>query len=237
MSILFQKRNHQVRSDKHRSMRLETLEARCLLSINPTGVDDSPAAFAAADASAEAPILLAAVADGPVINSISVSKTIPAAAEVDDVDTLTSVDAGDTVYVSIYIKSTDPDYGIQSGYCSLYFDIAGFTPGAYIPSNLYPNDTRNDGYDFSTDQSISTFGGNPASMTESYGQTQWALVGTQTFTADASGTYEFSTGMARNKNGVEKANWGFTREDYPTTREYGNPVTFLTVTVTGSKIP
>ncbi|MBQ3388677.1 MAG: hypothetical protein IJG60_05640, partial [Thermoguttaceae bacterium] len=170
----------------------------------------------------------------PVEACISVTSAIPTATQVDSVETLTEVAEGDTVYVSVYVKSTDSSYGIQGGYSTLYYDAAGFTPGSYIESAIFNESTYNDGYSYPGDGYISTFGGFPTSMTAAYGQTQWALVGTFSFTADAAGEYTFSTGTPRNAKGNEKETWGYVREDFADTEEYGNPVTSLSITVTGA---
>ncbi|MBQ3389445.1 MAG: dockerin type I repeat-containing protein, partial [Thermoguttaceae bacterium] len=171
---------------------------------------------------------------GPVEACISVTATVPTATQVNEVETLTEVAEGDTVYVSVYVKSTDSNYGIQGGYSTLYYDAAGFTAGEYTESAIFNESTYNDGYSYPGDGYISTFGGFPTSMTAAYGQTQWALVGTFSFTADAAGEYTFSTGTPRNAKGNEKETWGYVREDFADTEEYGNPVTSLSITVTGA---
>ncbi|MBQ3389328.1 MAG: hypothetical protein IJG60_08970 [Thermoguttaceae bacterium] len=184
----------------YRRFKLESLEDRCLLSVNPGLVDYAPAQTAE---------------DFDIDTCIAITTEVPTETQVDQVDTITEANPGDTIYVSVYIKSTDPSVGITGGYCSLYYDVEGFTPGAYIPSAIFPEQTLNDDYNYSAENYISVFGGNPSSMTATYGQTQWALTGTQTFTVadDADGDYTFWNGLTRNKKGVEKESFGFIRSD------------------------
>jgi len=208
---------------KNRRFQLESLEERTLLTAVPWGTGTT------------------GLDDAMVATAIVVTDAVPAVAEVDDptvsvgdgVNLITEADVNDTVYVSVYVKSNDPEYGVQAGYCSLYYDGGGFTPGAYFESSIIPNDTINDGYDYSTNEYISAFGGNPAGMTDAYGYTQWALFGTYSFTATTAGTYQFSNGMARNRSGVEKESWNFIREDFDVHGSYAVAFTSTTFTVNG----
>ena len=189
---------------KNRRFQLESLEERTLLTAAPWSTGDGVG----------------------IETCIVVTDAVPVVAQVDDPTTsvgeganvITEADVDDTIYVSVYCKSTDSAYGIQGGYCALYYSADGFTRGAYVSSSIIPNDTINDGYDYSKENTeygsyISAFGGNPAGMTDSYGQTQWALYGTQEFTATAAGEYSFYNGTARNTKGNEKETWNFIRED------------------------
>ena len=211
---------------KNRRFQLESLEERTLLTAVPWG----------------------ATADEPAVTTmIVVTDAVPVTAQVDDpsadvgegANVITEANAGDSVFVSVYFKSTTEGVGVQSGYCTLYFDNAGFTPVQYYESVNLNQDTITDGYQYSTDEYISAFGGNPVGMTDAFGQSQWALVGTQEFTvnADASGEYEFSNGMARNAKGDEKYSWNFIREDYPTTFNQDVEFTSTTFTVQGAVVP
>ncbi|MBR2694910.1 MAG: hypothetical protein IKE69_11930, partial [Thermoguttaceae bacterium] len=181
-----------------------------------------------------------AVPEEPVETLIVVTDAVPTVPEVDDptvsvggsANVITEAAPGDTVYVSVYVKSTDPNYGITVGYCSLYYDVDGFTPTGYYDSPNFPESTINSGYDFSASDYISAFGGVPSSATATYGKTQWALAGTEAFTvsATADGEYMFSNGMARNRKGNEKKSWNFLREDSPVT--YNEEVAFTSTTFT-----
>ena len=211
---------------KNRRFQLESLEERTLLTAVPWG----------------------ATADDPAVTTmIVVTDAVPVTAEVDDpsvdvgegANVITEANPGDSVFVSVYFKSTTEGVGVQSGYCTLYFDNAGFTPVQYYESVNLSQDTIADGYQYSTDEYISAFGGNPVGMQDAFGQYQWALVGTQEFTvnADASGEYTFSNGMARNAKGAEKESWNFIREDYPDTFNQEVEFTSMTFTVQGAEIP
>ncbi|MBR2694798.1 MAG: hypothetical protein IKE69_11365 [Thermoguttaceae bacterium] len=162
---------------------------------------------------------------------LAVTTSIPSETEVDVVSSVSEVTVGDTIYVSVYAKSTDSRYGVQGGYCSLRYEPEAFIAGDYIASSLYPLDTILDGYDFSADHYISAFGGNPSGVREAYGQTEWALVGTQSFVATSTGEYTFSNGPAINDKGAEKETWSFVREDYPFMRDYGNSYDSVSLTV------
>ena len=210
---------------KNRRFQLESLEERTLLTAVPWGTGD----------------------DAPIATAMVITDAVPVVAEVDDpavsvgegANVITEAAPGDTVYLSVYVKSADPNYGVQGGYCSVYFDPAAFTAGDYFASSIIPNDTINDGYEYSTDNYISAFGGNPAGMTDAYGFTQWALYGTASFTvADtANGEYTFSNGMARNAKGAEKYTWNFIREDYNVMLNQDVDFTSVTLTVNGAVTP
>ncbi|MBR2693603.1 MAG: hypothetical protein IKE69_05255, partial [Thermoguttaceae bacterium] len=213
---------------EHRRFRLENLEERTLLTAAPWSTGDE----------AVAPFVQ--TADDPVETLIVVTDAVPTVSEVDDptvsvggsANVITEAAPGDTVYVSVYVKSTDPNYGITVGYCSLYYDVDGFTPTGYYDSPNFSEQTINSGYDYSASNYISAFGGVPSNMTVSYGKTQWALAGTESFTVSdtADGEYTFSNGMARNAKGNEKKSWNFLREDSPVT--YSEEVTFTSTTFT-----
>ena len=208
---------------KNRRFQLESHEERTLLTAAPwsTGDPGDPAA---------------------VTTMIVVTDAIPTVTEIDDpsadpgegVNAITSAQPGDSVYVSVYVQSTDSAYGVQGGYCTLYFDNAGFTAGAYTASSIMNTLTMLDTASCacSTEEYISKFGGFPSDMAASFGKTQWALTGTQEFTvnADATGDYEFSIGYARNAKGNEKPTDNFVREDYAVTYnaevDFAAPVTF-----------
>ena len=181
--------------------------------------------------SAEVVIGEAPLPDYKINTLLAVTTTVPVESEVDTVPWVSEVTVGDTIYVSVYVKSTDSSYGVQGGYCALYYDPEGFIAGDYIASCLYPNETILDGYEFSKDDYISAFGGNPSGVQEAYGRTEWALVGTQAFVANAAGEYRFSNGPAVNDKGAEKESWSFVREDYPSMRDYGNSYDSVSLTV------
>ncbi len=178
--------------------------------------------------------------DAPIETKISVSYEVPTATQIDEVTSLSEVSVGATIYVSIYAKSTDPNYGILGGYCSLYYDSDAFTRGEYISGSLYPVDTVNDeeygDYDYSTDGYFSVFGGFPSQITNAYGNSQWALVGTQAFTVNAMGEYSFRNGMAKNGNGEERLTWNLIREDYPETLNQEVDFDSVTLTVNGGRV-
>ncbi|MGI5831915.1 MAG: YDG domain-containing protein, partial [Thermoguttaceae bacterium] len=238
---------------RERSLRLESLENRILLAVT-AGIDTASATamppgtsaplfatmFGDAVDPAVKPVSFAQVPDAApapttgidVETSIGITTTVPTVTEVDTVPTVSEVTRGETFYASVYVKSTDARYGVTGGYCRLDYDPTAFTAGAYIDSPIFPDLTINSGFDFSdtTQGYISAFGGVPSGISDAYGATQWALVGTQTFTADVTGiAYEFSTGVARDANGTEKYAWNFVREDYSTT--YSAQVLFVTITL------
>ncbi|MBO7726549.1 MAG: hypothetical protein J6S40_08810, partial [Thermoguttaceae bacterium] len=216
----------------HRRFQLENLEERTLLDANPIGAtgDDFPA----------------------VTTMIVVTDAIPTVTQVDDpsadvgggANVITEAAPGDTIYVSVYAKSTawenpNSDIGFQGGYVSLYYDTAAFTAGEFTESAIFPELSYNDGYSYSKDNYISAFGGTPSGMTDSYGQTQWALLGTHSFTVTdtAAGEYEFSDGQARNAKGAEKYSWNLIREDYPDTFNQDVEFASTTFTVNGDTPP
>ncbi|MBR5415993.1 MAG: hypothetical protein IK105_08680, partial [Thermoguttaceae bacterium] len=202
------------KSLEHRRFQLENLEERTLLDAAPWSTGNDPPAITT----------MIVVTDAvPVVTEVD----NPSASVGDGVNIITEAKPSDTIYVSVYAKSTDPAAGIQGGYVSLYYDSTGFTAGAYTPSAIFPQDTINAGYNYSTDEYLSAFGGNPVGMTDAYGYTQWALIGTNAFTANAVGDYQFSDGMGRNAKGVEKYSWNLIREDYPTT--YNQDVEFTSI--------
>ena len=208
---------------KNRRFQLESLEERTLLTAVPWSTAD----------------------DAPVATAMVFTDAVPVVAEVDDpassvgegANVITEAVPGDTVYLSVYVKSADPEYGVQGGYCSVYFDPDAFVAGDYFASSIIPNDTINDGNDFSADDYVSAFGGNPAGMTDAYGYTQWALYGTVSFTvADtANGEYNFTNGMARNAKGAEKYTWNFIREDYNVMLNQDVDFTSVVLTVKGDE--
>ncbi|MBO7725711.1 MAG: hypothetical protein J6S40_04525, partial [Thermoguttaceae bacterium] len=208
---------------KNRRFQIESLEERTLLTAVPWSTGDDPAAVA---------------------TMIAVTDAVPTVTQVDDpsVGAITEAEIGDTIYVSVYGKSTawenpDSDIGFQGGYVSLYYDPTAFTAGEFTESAIFPELSYRDGYDYSKDNYISAFGGTPSGMTDSYGQTQWALIGTMSFTVDAAGQYEFSTGMARNAKGEEKESWNLIREDYTETFSMAVEFSSITFTVNGPVIP
>ena len=208
---------------KNRRFQIESLEERTLLTAVPWSTGDDPAAVA---------------------TMIAVTDAVPTVTQVDDpsVGAITEAEIGDTIYVSVYGKSTawenpDSDIGFQGGYVSLYYDPTAFTAGEFTESAIFPELSYSDGYNYSKDNYISAFGGTPSGMTDSYGQTQWALIGTMSFTVEAAGQYEFSTGMPRNAKGEEKESWNLIREDSPEPYSMAVEFSSITFTVNGPVIP
>ncbi|MBQ6159162.1 MAG: hypothetical protein IJJ20_09165, partial [Thermoguttaceae bacterium] len=216
---------------EYRRFKLEGLEERTLLTAAPWSTGDDPS----------------------VTTMIVVTDAVPVVTEVDDpsvdvgagVNVLTEAQPEDTVYVSVYVKSTDPQYGVSGGYCTLYFDNTGFTAtdplnGGYTVSPIMNTLTMLDASRIacSTDEYISGFGGMPTDIQAAYGYTQWALAGTQQFTvsADADGDYVFSNGMMRNSKGVEKESNNFIRED-SVSPTYVMDVEFASTTLTVNSQP
>ncbi|MGI5832134.1 MAG: hypothetical protein ACOX6D_06325, partial [Thermoguttaceae bacterium] len=95
----------------YRRFKLESLEDRYLLSVNPGFVDATPTQTAA---------------EVDVETCVGITTAIPTVTQVDVVDSITEAAVGDTIYVSVYVKSTNPAYGITGGYCSLNFDSTAF---------------------------------------------------------------------------------------------------------------
>lgn len=180
-------------------------------------------------------------ADDQMEFALVITDAVPVAAEVadptvsvgDGVNLISEAQFGETVYVSLYVKSLDPNYGIQYGYCSLRYDEAGVTSGVYYDGPNFDTATVNDGFDFSSVGCISAFGGEPSNTSAAYGKTGWALVGTMSFSADVVGQYEFTTGVAVNAKGEERESWGFVREDFDDTYEYGTPDVSASLAITG----
>ena len=217
---------------KSRRICFESLEDRCLLAVTAGGMEPG-AAFAEA-----AP---QATADDQMNFALVITDTLPVDAEVadptvsvgDGVNLISETGFGNTVYVSLYVKSTDPAYGVQYGYCSLRYDEAGLTPDTYYAGPNFNSVTINDGFDFCSVGCISAFGGEPSNPSASFGKTGWALVGTMSFSADVVGQYEFTTGTAVNAKGEERESWGFVREDFDDTYEYSTPAVSASLAITG----
>ena len=216
-----------------RKLHMESLEERALLAVVAGGVELS-AAFA--DVAPHTTL-----ADDQIEFALVITDALPVNAEVadptvsvgDGINLITETTFGETVYVSLYVKSLDADYGVQRGYCSLYYDAAGLTPVAYYSGPNFDSLTINDSFDFSTVGCISAFGGEPSDFGAAYGKTGWALVGTMSFSADVVGQYEFTTGTAVNGKGEEKESWGFVREDFEDTYEYSIPDVSASLAITG----
>ncbi len=217
---------------KNRCIRFESLEDRCLLAVTAGGAEFN-AVFAET-----APQVTSA---DQMEFALVITDAIPVEAEIadptvsvgDGVNLISETQFGETVYVSLYVKSLDPNYGIQYGYCSLHYDETGVTSGVYYDSPNFDTATINEGFDFSSVGCISAFGGEPSNSSASFGKTGWALVGTMSFSADVVGQYEFTTGVAVNAKGEERESWGFVREDFDDTYEYGTPAVSASLAITG----
>lgn len=215
-----------------RKLHMESLEDRCLLAVVAGGEESATFADAAPHAT---------LADDQMEFALVITDALPVAAEVenprvsvgDGINLVTETPYGETVYVSLYVKSNNPDYGVQRGYCSLNYDAAGLTPVAYYDSPNFDSLTINEGFDFSSVGCISAFGGEPSDFGAAYGKDSWALVGTMSFSADVVGQYEFTTGVAVNSKGEERESWGFVREDFEDTYEYSIPKASTSLTITG----
>ena len=172
------------KSIRRRILRSEPLENRCLLTVTPAGtngMDSAPAYVTGSDYLLDAPVVL--TTELPTVNETS---DIP--------ESVYEVNVGDTLYVSVFLKSlTDPveDHGCSGGYCTLYYDPALVTPESYTAGSLFSS--MPDMAETAKPGEIDLFGG-MAVMGKFYGITDYALVGTYSFTAYAAGTAVFSNG-------------------------------------------
>ena len=188
------------RSVQSRRLILESLEDRRLLSANTPAAD---AVAPSGPTGAAAKIREQIVITTEPITAGELSE-LPASIE--------TVEAGTTIYVSIWVKNTDGSAnGISSTYCDLKYTTDRVTAGTYTPSPVFSQLVMASS---SADGTVSFFGGS-ASLGTFYGVDSWAQTGTYSFTADQGATATFwnwtptidgreqpSAGTARRGDGV-----------------------------------
>ena len=188
------------RSVQSRRLILESLEDRRLLSANTPAAD---AVAPSGPTGAAAKIREQIVITTEPITAGELSE-LPASIE--------TVEAGTTIYVSIWVKNTDGSVnGISSTYCDLKYTTDRVTAGTYTPSPVFSQLVMASS---SADGTVSFFGGS-ASLGTFYGVDSWAQTGTYSFTADQGATATFwnwtptidgreqpSAGTARRGDGV-----------------------------------
>ena len=188
------------RSVQSRRLILESLEDRRLLSANTPAAD---AVAPSGPTGAAAKIREQIVITTEPITAGELSE-LPASIE--------TVEAGTTIYVSIWVKNTDGSAnGISSTYCDLKYTTDRVTAGTYTPSPVFSQLVMASS---SADGTVSFVGGS-ASLGTFYGVDSWAQTGTYSFTADQGATATFwnwtptidgreqpSAGTARRGDGV-----------------------------------
>ncbi len=188
------------RSVQSRRLILESLEDRRLLSANTPAAD---AVAPSGPTGAATKIREQIVITTEPITAGELSE-LPASIE--------TVEAGTTIYVSIWVKNTDGSAnGISSTYCDLKYTTDRVTAGTYTPSPVFSQLVMASS---SADGTVSFFGGS-ASLGTFYGVDSWAQTGTYSFTADQGATATFwnwtptidgreqpSAGTARRGDGV-----------------------------------
>ena len=162
------------RSAQSRRLILESLEDRRLLSANTPAADALPELTGAA----------AKIREQIVITTEPIT-----AGELNELpNSIETVEAGTTIYVSIWVRNADGSpNGISSTYCDLKYTTDRVSAGTYTASPIFSQLVMASS---SADGTVSFFGGS-ASLGSFYGVDSWAQTGTYSFVADRGATATF----------------------------------------------
>ena len=122
--------------------------------------------------------------------AVVLSDSAAAATEVADLPaSISTANVGDTVYAQVWILNADgSDMGCTGGYIDLSYTVDSLAKGSYTVSSIYASQA--DYVDDSTAGLVACFGGCSQAGVNDLAVSQWALLGTYTFTASAEGTAE-----------------------------------------------
>ncbi|MBR5416263.1 MAG: hypothetical protein IK105_10050 [Thermoguttaceae bacterium] len=130
------------------------------------------------------------VASKKITVAVVLSDSAAAATEAADLPaSISTAKVGDTVYAQVWILNADgSDVGCTGGYIDLSYTVDSLAKGSYTVSSIYASqaDRVND----STAGLVACFGGCSQAGVNNLAVSQWALLGTYTFTASAEGTAE-----------------------------------------------
>ncbi len=165
--------------------------------------------------------------------SVVVSNTAPAAAELSSLPaSITTAEAGSTVYAQVWVKNNDGStLGISGGYVDVNYTYPQLTYNAYNTGTIFTESSNL--VDSSSAGRLSLFGGCPNVEATTVGVSNWALLGYATMNVSGSGTVTVAAAPPT-LNGVANQGLNLTRLTKGTLATSEIDYSSVTLTVTSS---
>ena len=167
-------------------------------------------------------------ASAKITVAVVLSDSAASATELSDLPaSISTAKVGDTVYAQVWILNADgSDLGCTGGYIDLSYTDAALAKGSYTVSSIYSNLTM---VDDSAAGLVACFGGMSQPGVNDLAVSQWALLGTYTFTASVEGAAEVAAALpTRNGTHIQGMNLARSGEGNikDTELDFGDAVSF-----------